>query len=43
MELAAEDELLRIQKKDVMEKIRAKQATKPKYPGKLDGEPDIRL
>ena len=43
MELAAEDELLRIQKKDVMEKIRAKQATKPQYPGKLNGEPDIRL
>ena len=40
---AAEAELTRIEKQDVMEKIRAKQATKPQYPGKLNGEPDIRL
>jgi hypothetical protein len=44
MSEAAECELARIQQSDVMEKIRAKQATKPQnspLPG--DSEPDIRL
>lgn len=46
MAQAATQELTRIQKKDVMEKIRAKQATKPHnspLPGRNPGEPDIRL
>ena len=43
---AANTELHRIQQPDVMEKIRAKQATKPHnspLPGRTPGEPDIRL
>jgi hypothetical protein len=46
MSLAGEAELQRIQRKEVMEKIRAKQATKPHnspLPGRTPGEPDIRL
>lgn len=43
MEEAAGRELQRIQQPEVMEKIRAKQATKPHNYSKLDGEPDIRL
>lgn len=46
MGVAAEAELSRIQRKEVMEKIRAKQATKPHnspLPGRTPGEPDIRL
>lgn len=43
---AANTELHRIQQPEVMEKIRAKQATKPHnspLPGRTPGEPDIRL
>lgn len=46
LEDAAYKELVRIENPEVMEKIRAKQATKPHnspLPGRTPGEPDIRL